>query len=62
MERQYTQSYFIFDSEKFKIAREFYFGIDPVNEVQDDEFIGQMMEKTGGKATSTKKSRKESGD
>ena len=49
MERNYTQSYFIFDSDDYKIAREIYFGIDPKREVEDDEFIGKMMGDQGSK-------------
>ena len=37
------QSYFIFDTPSYKIARKFFFAIDPQKEIGDDELIEEML-------------------
>ena len=43
MDRTYTQSYFIFDSPDYVIARDLYFSMIPEHKVEDDKFINDIL-------------------
>lgn len=40
-----TQSYFIFDSQNYKVARKIYYGIDDQVEQEDDDIQGLLGRK-----------------
>ena len=49
MESIYVQSYFIFDSAPFQIARQFYFTLQPDRKVDDDDYIKERMRESDKK-------------
>ena len=46
MTGSFSQSYFIFDSQQFKVARKIYFGLDDDDgQVNDADFLDQLAKK-----------------